>query len=330
LRISFLIKLYQIIEQHQQNQANNKNLSLIEYILLGSQYPQSWKPFLILDLLGGEFYAYQNMWQNQDQKKPLVSWKSPQDATSNKRWFADYWLKKWGNLQEINTQRKVNVVSPPSLARPYRSHKGLVTFQVDDLSETTPSLTSLLKGHPLYISDTEKNNLYHFLVELFENPEFKKYSETFPSDNFWRRSNQNNQSVKFDDLDFWNYFSKSHLMPESSILIAIPNQDNMFLDPINSINFGAYKFLWELFNCFTSVRERELVEFDNSFGWWNDWHSTIFNERCDVRLKFIKHSGFVIKKSLLGGKDCLGLKANGVDWNNPNMRFSSSTKNNLL
>ena len=27
-------------------------------------------------------------------------------------------------------------------------------------------------------------------------------------------------------------------------------------------------------------------------------HSTIFNERCDVRLKFIKHSGFVIKKSL--------------------------------
>jgi hypothetical protein len=70
--------------------------------------------------------------------------------------------------------------------------------------------------------------------------------------------------------------------------------------------------------------------FDNSFGWWNDWHSTIFNERCDVRLKFIKHSGFVIKKSLLGGKDCLGLKANGVDWNNPNMRFSSSTKNNLL
>jgi hypothetical protein len=330
LRISFLIKLYQIIEQHQQNQVNNKNLSLIEYILLGSQYPQSWKPFLILDLLGGEFYAYQNMWQNQYQEKPLVSWKSPQDATSNKRWFADYWLKKWGNSQDINTQSQVNVVSPPSLARPYRSHRGLVTFQVDDLSETTLSLTSLLKGHPLYISDTEKNNPYHFLVELFENPEFKKYSETFPYDNFWRRSNQNNQSVKFDDLDFWNYFSKSHVMPESPILIAIPNQDNMFLDPINSVNFGAYHFLWELFNCFASVRERELVEFDNSFGWWNDWHSTIFNERCDVRLKFIKHSGFVIKKSLLGGKDCLGLKANGVDWNNPNMRFSSSTKNNLL
>ncbi|MHC5833006.1 MAG: hypothetical protein ACYT04_97730, partial [Nostoc sp.] len=57
LRISFLIKLNQIIQERQQNKANNKNLSLIEYIILGSQYPQSWKPFLILDLLGGEFYA---------------------------------------------------------------------------------------------------------------------------------------------------------------------------------------------------------------------------------------------------------------------------------
>jgi len=330
LRISFLIKLNQIIQERQQNKANNKSLSLIEYILLGSQYPQPWKPFLTLDLLGGEFYAYQNVNENREQEKPLVNWKPPQNAKSNKLWFAAYWLERWGNTQKINIQSEVNVVSPPSLARPYRSSKGLVTFQVDDLSGTTTSLTSLLKGHPLYISDPKKNNPYHFLVELFENPEFKKYSEKFPYDNFWRRSNQNNQLVKFDDVDFWNYFSKTHFVPESLILIAIPNQDNSFLDPINSLNFGAYHFLWEFFNCFDSDRERELIEFDNNFGWWNDWHSSIFNERCNVWLKFIKHSGFVIKKSLLGGKDCLGLKTNGVDWNNPNMRFSSPTKNNWL
>jgi hypothetical protein len=330
LRISFLIKLNQIIQERQQNKANNKSLSLIEYILLGSQYPQPWKPFLTLDLLGGEFYAYQNVNENREQEKPLVNWKPPQNAKSNKLWFAAYWLERWGNTQKINIQSEVNVVSPPSLARPYRSSKGLVTFQVDDLSGTTTSLTSLLKGHPLYISDPKKNNPYHFLVELFENPEFKKYSEKFPYDNFWRRSNQNNQLVKFDDVDFWNYFSKTHFVPESLILIAIPNQDNSFLDPINSLNFGAHHFLWELFNCFDSVRERELVEFDYNFGWWNDWHSTIFNERWNVGLKFIKHSGFMIKKSLLGRKDCLGLKATGVDWNNPNIRFSSLTKNNLL
>jgi len=330
LRISFLIKLNQIIQERQQNKANNKSLSLIEYILLGSQYPQPWKPFLTLDLLGGEFYAYQNVNENREQEKPLVNWKPPQNAKLNKLWFAAYWLERWGNTQKINIQSEVNVVSPPSLARPYRSSKGLVTFQVDDLSDTTTSLTSLLKGHPLYISDPKKNNPYHFLVELFENPEFKKYSEKFPYDNFWRRSNQNNQLVKFDDVDFWNYFSKTHFVPESLILIAIPNQDNSFLDPINSLNFGAYHFLWEFFNCFDSDRERELIEFDNNFGWWNDWHSSIFNERCNVWLKFIKHSGFVIKKSLLGGKDCLGLKTNGVDWNNPNMRFSSPTKNNWL
>jgi len=156
LRISFLIKLNQIIQERQQNKANNKSLSLIEYILLGSQYPQPWKPFLTLDLLGGEFYAYQNVNENREQEKPVVNWKPPQDAKSNKLWFAAYWLERWGNTQKINIQSEVNVVSPPSLARPYRSSKGLVTFQVDDLSGTTTSLTSLLKGHPLYISDSKK------------------------------------------------------------------------------------------------------------------------------------------------------------------------------
>lgn len=330
LRISFLIKLNQIIQERQQNKANNKNLSLIEYILFVSQYSQPWKPFLVLDLLGGEFYAYQNLYENQEQEKPLVGWKSPQDAKSNKLWFADYWLKRWVNSQEINIQSKVNVVSPPSLARPYRSSRGLVTFQVNDLSETTLSLTSLLKGHPGYISDPKKNNPYCFLVELFQNPEFKKYSEKFTYDSFWRTENQNNRLLKFDDVDFWNFFSKRHVVPESPILIAIPNQDNRFLEPINSINFGAYNFLWGLFNCFDSERERELIEFYNNFGWWNDWHLTIFNERWDVCLKFLKHGGFVIKKSLLGGKDCLGLKTNRVDWKNPKMRFSCPTENNLL
>ncbi|BAY66431.1 hypothetical protein NIES22_65700 [Calothrix brevissima NIES-22] len=340
LRISFLIKLNQIIQERQQSKANNKNFSLIEYILLGSQYPQPWKPFLTLDLLGGEFYAYQNVNENvnetREQETPLVGWKSPQDAKSNKRWFSDYWLKKWVNSPEINTQSQVNVVSPPSLARLYRSSRGLVTFQVEDLSEdANPSLTSLLKGHPLYISDPKKNNPYRFLVELFKNSEFQEYSEKFPYNNFWYRSNQDNKSqdnklVKFDDVDFWNYFSKIHFVPESSILIAIPNQDNRFLDPINSINYGAYHFLWELFNCFDSVREQELVEFDNNFGWWNDWHSSIFNERWDVSLKFIKHSGFVINKSLLGSKDCLGLKIKVVDWKYPKMSFSIPTRKNYL
>ena len=325
LRISFLIKL------HQQSKANNKNLSLIEYILLGSQDPQPWKPFLILDLLGGEFYAYQaicqnNECQNRDREKTLVGWKPPQDAQSNKLWFADYWLIKWGNSQETNIQSEVNVVPQPSLARPYRSSRGLVTFQVDNISEATSSLTSLLSKHPRFISDRKKNNPYRFLVELFADSEFteaKKTLKKFPYDHFLRIENQNNQLVKFDDVDFWNYFSKSHIIPKSRILIAIPNQDNRFLDPINSVNFGAYRFLWGLFNSFDGERKREIVDFYNKFGWWNNWHSTIFNERWDVWLNFINRRGFVIQKSRLG-QDYLGQGAERVDWKDLNMRFSGT------
>ena len=334
LRISFLVKLNQLIQERQDGNLNNKNLSLIEYILFGSQYPQPWKPFFILDLLGGEFYAYQKQWENQEREKTLIGWKPPQDAQSNKLWFADYWLKRWVDSQKINTQSEVNIVPPSSQARPYRSSTGLVHFKVDDLSETNVSFTSLLSKHPQFISDEKANNPYRFLFNLFEDSEedseLKKSLDKFPYQSFWHTQNQDNQLLKFDDVDFWTYFSKTHFVPESLILITIPNQDNKFLDPICSVNFGAYHFLWGIFNCFDSNREREIVEFYNEFGWWNDWHSTIFNEHWNVSLKFIKQSGFIIQKSLVG-KDCLGSKkTNQVDWEYENMRFSRSTVDNLL
>lgn len=323
LRISFLLQLQQIIEERQKNQGNNQDLSLIEYILLGSQYFQPWKPFLILDLLGGQFYVYQKMKQNLNQEQLLVTWNPSQDAQSNKRWFADYWLNKCGNIQlDINTRSDINTVPSPPSARVYRSGKGLITFEVDNFSETNLSLTSLISKHPDYISDDRRSNPYKFLLKLIENLESENSSEKFPYNNFWRIESPENKLVQFDEVDFWNYFSKNHVIPESPLFIAIPKQDNRFLDPVASVNFGAYHFLWELFNYFDGDRQTEIIDFYNTFGWWNNWHSTIFNNRWDVYLNFIEQRGFIIKKSIVG-KDCLGLYDNQVDWKYLNMRFSS-------
>lgn len=326
LRISFLIKLNQLIQERQQNKPNSTNLNLIEYLIFGSQYTQAWQPFLVLDLLKGEFYSYQKQCENPNLEKPLIAWKPPQDAKSNKLWFANYWLKKWVKSEKINIHSEVNIVPPPSQARPYRPTKGLVSFKVDDLSVVDVSFASLLSKHPQFISDERANNPYRFLFQLFQDSEqdseLKKSLEKFPYNNFWRIESENYQLVKFDDAEFWNYFIKIHVVPESPILIAIPNQNNRFLNPIDSINFGAYHFLWSLFNCFDSSRKQNIiVEFYNDFGWWNDWHLTIFNQSWDVSLKFIKQSGFIIQKSLVG-KDCLGCKTNQVDWEYENMRFS--------
>lgn len=332
LRIIFLVKFNQILQQRQGVKINNENLSMIEYFILGSQYYQAWKPFLILDLLGGEFYAYQNISQNIESKNREpeklviswnVSWKPPKDAQSNKLWLADYWLKKWIKAEKENNQNQVDVVPSPSVARPYRYNQGLVTFGVDDLANL--SLTSLLSQHPQF--GFESNNLYFFLVEVFQTPEIKKSVEKFPYDNFWRIKNTKNQLIIFDDVDFCNYFSKNHVIPESPILIAIPQQNNRFLDPVRSINFGPYHFLWELFNCLNSDRQQKIMDFNNIFGWWNDWHSTIFNERWDIWLNFINKRGFIIQQSIVG-RDYLGEKGIRIDWKDKNMRFSSISKNN--
>ena len=329
LRISILIKLYEKIkERERQKLSHDRRLSLIEYIFFSSQNVLPWKPFLILDLLGGKFYAKQNVSskndsQNTNRQNLLVNWELPQEAKSNKHWFANYWLEQWINTEQINNQSEVDIVSPPSSARYYRSSRGLTTFQVDDLSEDI-SLTFLLSKHPGFVSECKSINLYRFFVELFQNnPVLEKSLAQFPHYDFWRIENYSNRLVKFDEVDFWNYFSKTHFVPESPILIQIPQQKNRFLNPITSLNFGAYHFLWEFFNAFDSDRKLESIEFYNIFGWWNDWHSTIFRDRYDMGLEFINRRGFVIHQSLLG-HDYLGEKATRIDWEEPNMRFSRS------
>ncbi|MGB6297051.1 MAG: hypothetical protein WBF90_12835 [Rivularia sp. (in: cyanobacteria)] len=334
LRIGFLIQLHQLIEERQRNHGNNHYLSLIEHILFGSQYIQPWKPFLILDLLGGEFYVYQNIKHNSDNEKLLISWNPPEDAKSNKLWFADYWLQKCENIiqQNINIQSQINIVPSPSSARVYRSGKGSIRFQVDDFSKTNLSLSSLISKHPCCTNDGNTTNLYNFLLELFQDSESEQFSEKFPYNDFWRIKTLQNKLVEFDEVDFWNYFSQNHVIPKSPLLIAIPKQDNRFLDPIASLNFGPYHFLWDLFNYFNGERQQEIVDFYNFLGWWNNWHSTLFNNRWDVCLNFIEKRGFIIKKSILA-RDCLGLYDNHVNWKYLNMRFSSFEpvkSNNLL
>ena len=329
LRISLLIKLYEKIkERERKNLSSDRCFSLMEYLLFYSHNPQTWKPFLILDLLAGKFYAKQNVStnnnnQSEQRQKFTIDWELPENASSNMCWFANYWLKQWISNESINEERDVNVIPQPIQARSHRSSGGLTTFQVDNLSKNT-SLTSILSQHPAFFSDTEKMNLYGFLVELFEdNSVLEKCLAQFPHQNFWWTENFNNGLIKFDEVAFWNYFSKFHFIPESPILIQIPQQKNRFLNPIASLNSGAYHFLWAFFEAVDGDRQLKDREFYNSFGWWNDWHSTIFCDRYDIELEFISRRGFVINQSLLG-QDYLGEKGRRIDWEEPNMRFSRS------
>ncbi|MGF1487681.1 MAG: hypothetical protein ACFBSE_11380, partial [Prochloraceae cyanobacterium] len=151
LRIAFLIKLALIIRE--KSQVNDRQLSPIEYIMFGSKKNLNWKPFFILDLLGGKFYVKQNVSQQDieiqlENKEPIVDWKLPQAAGANQRWFANYWLEQWINTQEIDIdESEVNVVPSAEAARKIRSSRGSITVQIDNVSENI-SLTSILTRHP--------------------------------------------------------------------------------------------------------------------------------------------------------------------------------------
>ncbi len=321
LRISFFSKLDKLIQQ------SYKNFSLIEYLLFGSQYPQPWKPFLALDLLGGKFYAWQKV--HQIQEAPLIGWEPPLDITPNAQWFANYWRQTWENMQFIEQkqlrqnqlqQSQVDIVPAPPQARPYRPSKGLDTWKFSSSEEIMP-LTDVLVKHSQFTQ--EEINPYNFLIQLFQDPILKKF-DTIYGGSFPRIEGQ---LLTFDEVKFWSDFSTNHLIPESPILISVPKQENRFFDIIKSVNLGAYKFFGKLFN-FHSPRKQEILQFYNNFGWWNDWHSTIFDARWDVCLRFIERNGFIVSKSIVS-KDYLGLKSNRINWKYPNMRFSVPIETNF-
>jgi hypothetical protein len=311
LRISFLIKFNKLIQQSQ------TNFSLIECFLFGSQYPQAWKPFLALDLLGGKFYAWQKVYQIQEQ--PLIAWEPPLDIAPNAQWFANYWRQTWKNMQFIQ-QNQVDIVPAPPQARPYRPSKGLDTWKFSSSEEIMP-LTDVLVKHPQFAQ--EEINPYNFLLELFQDPKLKKFNTNYGG-SFPRIEGQ---LITFDEVKFWNDLSTNHLIPESPILISVPKQEERFFDIIKSVNLGAYKFSYNLFNYYYP-REQEVIDFYNIFGWWNNWHSTIFNARWDVCLRFIERNGFIVSKSIVS-KDYLGLKSNRINWKYPHMRFSVPIESNF-
>jgi len=337
LRISFLMKLSEI-KQSLTN--DHKVLSLIEHIMLGSDHSLSWKPFLILDSLGGEFSVCQNIdYPKPGIAKPLIQWKFPQDTSANKLWLAKYWLEQWVGEGSEHSANNSAIVTSDS-RRNYRSNRGLETLYISDTDDNSGdkiSLVSLLSNHSGFKAHQNNSNLYRFLVELLKN-RFNSYELKIDESNyhrFWRSEQQKGKLViEFDDVGFWEYFSQTHVAPQSRLLISVPlpNEKEEFPQsysvvfyPIHSIKFGAYHFIWELFNYLETDKHEEIIKIYNKFGWWNDWHATIFQNRWDVQLKFI--TGFILGKSILGKeRNYLARKEDRTSWRQKEKMVFSRTQ----
>ena len=199
------------------------------------------------------------------------------------------------------------------------------SFTVGDLALVNSSCSSLLSHHPKF---REGNHLYHFLEELLKDPRFKGREEekchygsvrSAPEGTLRDRTKS---KVSFDDVYFTNRFSKCYVVPKYPVLVAIPGVENKFLDPIRSVNNGERDFLLRLFNSLDLRRDRPKVKLQNSFGWWNDWHSILFKDRWDIEVQYIDFlPGFVLGRSRLG-EGYLGLNiVESKDWKSEIMHF---------
>lgn len=334
LRISFLKKLQERINESHHNKNNgenyNNNFSLFEYMLLGRDTSKKipevwksspWKPFLSLDLLGGEFYVERDDNQNQ----PVIYWKRPPDLSSNASWFAEFCLKQWVGTELTVEKEKLDLVQPPPAPRSSGASRGLMSFTVEDLEKAKSSCSYLLKHHPRFLES--ERNIYYWIVKVLEELKLNRQGEVVEDQCHWGSTevigNETEKKVNFDDVDFWNNFSARYVVPESPIFIKIPKVGN-FLNPIDSINDGKRDFLMRLVNSLSSdiCRNRTEIELHNRFDWWNKWYSILFEERWDVEIKYIDSlPGFILGQSC-PGKAYLGSESReSQNWKPETMHF---------
>ena len=304
-----------ILKQFQEYIINRSTPSrnLFEYMLFGGEPPNSWKPFLWLDLLGGKFFVHKHGTQ------PNILWDRPPQLSSNADWFANYCLSKWvgEKHKDGETVSNISIVQPPSSPQPYGSISNLETFTIDNLDLNQATCGSILKYHPL---SKEEGTFYHFLVYKL----FKEYEGSEKDKCHYgcvRLIDRDQNKVSFDDIYFIKRFSERYVAPNSPILIAIPQVKNRFVDPVRSINNGEYHFLLQLFKSLKCQDTTDHVELENKFGWWNNWYLTLFEKPWNIHIKF--KTLLPVLGQFRCGEDYLGEKGQKTPphWNNQIMHF---------
>ncbi len=131
-----------------------------------------------------------------------------------------------------------------------------------------------------------------------------------------------NQRLATDVPALLDDLARALVVPRSPVLIRLPkptaDSSTAYVDVIAAVPGGARALVWSL------LRERPTPQRERAIaltmGWWNTWHSSLFDDPADVKLHF-RNTTFELGAAVLG-KIALGGAANTKLEETTPVRFS--------
>jgi hypothetical protein len=301
--------------------------------------------FCALDALGGRFLVDGHGRTDATQRGVTYHWYPHSRSTANTLWFAKQVVKRWNEgsslvpAAEVERPRAEVSATQFKLAQKAMPQARLVAgqavlnfsqhlfavapqrFSPESLQETIYSLPNYLRSCSDWQPDeSAKKTLQFFqglLADLTEcgvpfNPRLHR--------RWFRLSGRDRLATDVPGL--LNDLAQELVVPRSPVLFSLPqptpDSPRAFVDLVAAVPGGARALIWAL------LRERgeglEERTLPLTMGWWNSWHTSLFDDPVDVRLRFRK-TQFELGLAVLGKVQLGGAPDAKVDDETP-VRFS--------
>jgi hypothetical protein len=294
------------------------NFSTIERLFLGpkptSIMDDPWKAFLCLDRLGGTFTI-----EDHGSGAPRFCWTPVKRLSPNARWLADHYVKCWGGAEPTVAPNSARIpVEPPARSIVSKTESMPESVGGDELQTLSRSCSKMLKKMPSAVQ-TESLTVYGWIASILNQPVLLQSSvQTLHRGHYQTRREISGQyTIDFDAQGFLQDFSDVVLMPDSPVLIKMPEmlpapnerevenryrlvRDGFVVDLKRSVSNGSREVFFRLFNYRTGINPVNNVCLTFTYGWWNKWFETLFSHSSNVQINFnFERGGFILKSSRL-------------------------------
>jgi hypothetical protein len=311
-----------------------RRTSTVERLLWGGGGTDPWRPFFVLDQLGGTFViagterpGHRRSMLGLPSQRLEVVWRAPADQQGNAAWLKDLVLAEATHIVADDRSAVPERVLPPTAVPGAGSRHGYRRLRLDgrapDDRPMVLDLLDVLLERPGHVgTDRHLDAMMRFARDLLAGIHAERESAGTPDGRtepyFGEGSFQrvDAHTVLFNEVAFLEGFARHYLVPRSPVYALLPPLEAglVAVDLVRSLPFGNKEFYRRLIAAaeapaagFVAMAPEaddgeERYELSYRYGWWQEWFDALFFLPDSTALRFVAdREGFVLTRSRLGG-----------------------------
>ena len=316
--------------------------SAVERLLWGGDGPEPWRPFFLLDQLGGEFVLASNVLGGTPSAMPAavrqrvrLGWLAPADMPRNAAWLKDQVLSDCTYIEELDDDVRPALVLPPTVVPGAGSPHGYRRLRIDEDSERPP-IAAILEAWfarrsaagPEAVLDTMLLFAARYLERLRVREGGLEALESSAAPPYLGEGSYlrvEGATMLFNEVAFLDGFGQAYLSPTSSAYAVLPRIEasSASVDLVRSVPYGHEAFFRRLMAAprrtdgfvadGRSHQQDQASEIGYRYGWWQEWFDALFGLPWPTEVRFVaEREGFILRRSRLArarlGKVRVGMR----------------------